>query len=41
MGDALLLDSTRVVPKRLLDAGYNFEFAKLRPALEYALNDPE
>ena len=37
MGDALLLDSTRVVPKRLLDAGYKFKFADLKPALEHAV----
>ena len=37
MGDALLLDSTRVVPKRLLDAGYKFKFTNLKPALENAL----
>ncbi|MER3430072.1 MAG: TIGR01777 family protein [Blastocatellia bacterium] len=37
MGDALLLDSTRVVPKRLLDAGYEFRFSDLKAALENAL----
>lgn len=37
MGDALLLDSTRVVPKRLLDAGFRFEFEHLKPALEDAV----
>src|SRR5687767_1708360 len=37
MGDALLLDSTRVVPKRLLEAGYEFKFTDLRPALRHAL----
>jgi uncharacterized protein (TIGR01777 family) len=37
MGDALLLDSTRVVPKRLLDAGYTFKDTNLKPALENAL----
>lgn len=37
MGDALLLDSTRVVPQRLLDAGYKFKFTNLKPALENAL----
>ena len=37
MGDALLLDSTRVVPKRLLDAGYKFKYTNLKPALENAL----
>jgi uncharacterized protein (TIGR01777 family) len=37
MGDALLLDSTRVVPQRLLDAGYKFKYTNLKPALENAL----
>ena len=37
MGDALLLDSTRVLPKRMLDAGYKFEFPQLRGALEHAV----
>ena len=37
MGDALLLDSTRVVPKRLLEAGYEFKFTDLQPALSNAL----
>ena len=37
MGDALLLDSTRVIPKRLLDNGYEFRFPDLRPALEHAV----
>ena len=37
MGDALLLDSTRVVPKRLLDEGYEFKFTELKAALEHAV----
>ena len=37
MGDALLIDSTRVEPKRLLDAGYKFKFTNLKPALENAV----
>ena len=37
MGDALLLDSTRVAPKRLLDAGYEFKFTDLKAALEHAV----
>jgi uncharacterized protein (TIGR01777 family) len=37
MGDALLLDSTRVVPKRLLDAGFKFRYPKLDQALRHAL----
>lgn len=37
MGDALLLDSMRVIPKRLTDAGYKFKYPELRPALENAV----
>jgi uncharacterized protein (TIGR01777 family) len=37
MGDALLLDSTRVLPKRLLDAGFEFEYPDLRSAIEHAV----
>ncbi len=37
MGDALLLDSTRIKPKRLLDAGYQFKYPELKPALENAV----
>jgi NAD dependent epimerase/dehydratase family enzyme len=37
MGDALLLDSTRVVPKRLLDAGFEFRYRDLKTALTDAL----
>lgn len=37
MGDALLIDSTRVEPKRLKDAGYEFKFTNLRSALENAV----
>lgn len=37
MGDALLLDSTKVIPKRLTDAGYQFRFTDLKLALEHAL----
>jgi uncharacterized protein len=33
MGEALLLDSQRAVPKRLLAAGFEFEFPELEPAL--------
>ncbi|HTH37379.1 MAG TPA: TIGR01777 family oxidoreductase [Pyrinomonadaceae bacterium] len=36
MGDALLLDSIKVVPKRLMDADYEFAFTQLKPALEAA-----
>jgi uncharacterized protein len=41
MGDALLLDSTRVVPKRLLEAGYKFQFTELEPALKHAVDGAE
>lgn len=37
MGDALLVDSTRVDPKRLREAGYEFKFTDLRSALENAV----
>jgi hypothetical protein len=37
MGDALLIDSTRVEPKRLIDAGYKFKFTDLKSALENAV----
>jgi NAD dependent epimerase/dehydratase family enzyme len=37
MGDALLLDSMRVLPKRLEEAGFEFKFPKLKQALENAV----
>jgi uncharacterized protein len=37
MGDALLIDSTRVEPRRLNDAGYKFKFPELKSALEHAV----
>lgn len=37
MGHTLLLDSRRVTPKRLADAGFEFEFPDLKPALEHAV----
>ena len=37
MGDALLLDSTRVIPKRLVDAGFEFKFTELKAAIEHAV----
>ncbi len=37
MGDALLLASTKVIPKRLADAGFEFKYPDLRPAIEHAI----
>ena len=37
MGEALLLDSTRVIPKRLADLGYKFKFPDLKKAIENAV----
>ncbi|MBX7053485.1 MAG: TIGR01777 family oxidoreductase [Pyrinomonadaceae bacterium] len=37
MGDALLLASTKVLPKRLLDAGFEFKFPNLKEAVENAV----
>lgn len=37
MGDALLLSSTRVAPKRLQELGFKFEFPHLKQALGHAL----
>jgi uncharacterized protein len=37
MGDALLVDSTRVLPKRLLENGYKFKYPDLKSALEHAV----
>lgn len=37
MGHTLLLDSRRVTPKRLLDAGFEFKFTDLKSALEHAV----
>ncbi len=37
MGDALLLDSTKVLPKRLEDAGFEFEYPELKAAIEKAV----
>jgi uncharacterized protein (TIGR01777 family) len=36
MGEELLLTSERVIPKRLLDAGFEFAYPDLRPAIEHA-----
>ncbi len=37
MADALLLASTHVVPKRLLETGFHFEFPELEPGLRKVL----
>ncbi|MEO5860800.1 MAG: TIGR01777 family oxidoreductase [Pyrinomonadaceae bacterium] len=37
MGHALLLDSTRVIPKRMKDAGYEFKYPELKAALRRAV----
>ena len=37
MGDALLIDSTKVLPKRLLDSGFKFQYPELKPALGHAV----
>lgn len=38
MGDELLLSSERVIPKRLMDAGFEFRYPELKPALEHAVS---
>jgi uncharacterized protein len=38
MGDALLLASTKVLPKRLEDAGFEFKYPKLKAAIEHAIS---
>ncbi len=37
MGDALLLASTKVMPRRLEDAGFEFAYPELKAALEHAV----
>jgi uncharacterized protein (TIGR01777 family) len=37
MGEALLLDSIKVMPKRLVDAGFKFKFPELKKAIENAV----
>jgi uncharacterized protein (TIGR01777 family) len=38
MGDALLLASTRVLPKRLEEAGFKFKYPDLKTAIEHAVS---
>ena len=40
MGDALLLASTKVMPKRLEDAGFEFKYPNLKEAIEKAVSEP-
>jgi len=37
MGDVLLLASTKVLPKRLEDAGFKFQYPELKAAIEHAV----
>jgi uncharacterized protein len=37
MADALLLASTRVEPKQLLDSGFRFQYQNLQSALTHIL----
>ncbi|MFZ0635716.1 MAG: DUF1731 domain-containing protein, partial [Candidatus Acidiferrales bacterium] len=37
MADALLLASQRVLPQKLVDANFRFQYAELEPALRAAL----
>jgi NAD dependent epimerase/dehydratase family enzyme len=37
MGEELLLNSERAVPKRLTDLGFEFKFADLKKAIENAV----
>jgi len=38
MGDALLLGSTKIIPKRLEDAGFEFRYPNLKEAIEAAVS---
>lgn len=38
MGDALLLASTKVLPKRLEEAGFEFKYPELKAAIKHAIN---
>ena len=39
MGDELLLSSAKVLPRRLQEAGFEFKYTELKPALEHALSE--
>jgi uncharacterized protein (TIGR01777 family) len=39
MGETLLLQGARVLPKRLLDAGFEFQFSNLEEAMKHVLKD--
>jgi uncharacterized protein (TIGR01777 family) len=39
MGEKLLLEGARVVPKRLEEAGYNFRFTNVEDAMKHAVNE--
>jgi NAD dependent epimerase/dehydratase family enzyme len=39
MADALLLASTRVLPRRLEETGYRFRFPEIGPALRHLVGD--
>lgn len=40
MADALLLSSTRVVPRKLIDSGFPFRYGDLEDALRFAVKEP-
>lgn len=39
MGEKLLLEGNRVIPQKLLDAGFEFEHPNLKEAIQHALNN--
>ena len=38
MGDCLLLNGQRVLPKRIIDAGYSFKYPKIANAFKHEFN---